>query len=135
MDRKTRGRERQRQAREGMTLIEIMVVVVLMSLIATAVAVGVLGVFETGKEKLALHDVATIRGSVLGYWLNGGEGCPTAPQLIALGALDETASPLDPWRNEYRVECRGTSVVVTSAGPDRQLGTQDDISTAQRRLE
>ena len=120
-----------RRATEGMTLVEIMIVVIIMALIATAVSVAVLPKLFEAKEGIALSNVSAIRGAVIGYLLDSGDGCPTTTQLIELGELDETTDPLDPWGNEYSIECSGSSVVVTSGGTDGQMGTEDDISTAR----
>ena len=44
------------------------------------------------------------------------------------GYLDGSKRAVDPWDNEYRIECQGTEILVTSAGPDEQFDTEDDIS-------
>jgi general secretion pathway protein G len=45
--------------------------------------------------------------------------------------LDSDAIPKDPWGNEYVYGCPGkhnpSSYDVSSAGPDGQMGTDDDI--------
>ena len=45
--------------------------------------------------------------------------------------LDSDAIPKDPWGNEYVYVCPGkhnpSSYDVSSAGPDGQMGTDDDI--------
>jgi hypothetical protein len=39
-----------------------------------------------------------------------------------------TRKPVDPWGSAYAVTCaEGAQAVVTSPGPDRELGTDDDI--------
>jgi hypothetical protein len=41
-----------------------------------------------------------------------------------------TRAPVDPWGSRYVLACEeGAQPVVTSPGPDRELGTDDDISS------
>jgi hypothetical protein len=41
--------------------------------------------------------------------------------------LDAAWNPRDPWGTEYAVECQSDEVIATSAGPDRNFRTADDI--------
>ena len=40
--------------------------------------------------------------------------------------------PVDPWGNDYFYNVEGNRPIIVSFGPDRQEGTQDDISSAPR---
>lgn len=74
----------------------------------------------------------TILRAARGYAARHDE-CPTVDALIAARRLDEYEET-DPWGNEFVIECEGSRIEVRSAGPDRQLDTDDDISTdASRR--
>ena len=42
--------------------------------------------------------------------------------------LDETRRTTDPWNTELRIDCVGAGATATSAGPDKQFDTEDDIS-------
>lgn len=116
-----------RLRQEGMTLVEIMIVVIIMALIAGAVAVAVIPRLGTAKEKTAQTDVQTIRSAVTLYLLEVGDGCPTMQDLLDESLLDSGKNSQDPWNGEYAIECEGDNVFVTSAGPDGQMGTEDDI--------
>lgn len=52
--------------------------------------------------------------------------CPTLDELVNRREL-EADHASDPWGEPYDLRCTEHDVVVSSAGPDRQLGTADDI--------
>lgn len=54
--------------------------------------------------------------------------CPTLETLRARGRLPADFPTSDPWGTRYVVECRAQDVKATSAGPDRIMGTADDIT-------
>ena len=109
------------RSQEGMTLVEIMIVVVIMALIAGAVGVAVFPQWEKAQRKTAETDVSSIGTAVQLYRTDSPRDCP------AVGDLDLTNEPVDPWGTEYQVECEGSAITVSSAGPDTQPGTEDDI--------
>ncbi|RZO58863.1 MAG: prepilin-type N-terminal cleavage/methylation domain-containing protein [Sandaracinaceae bacterium] len=119
-------RIRRRSRRAGMTLVEIMIVVIIMSLIATAVGMAVIPMIVRARIEQASTDAATIRG-VAEMWLIENGTCPSVSELVDEGVLRDGTRTLDPWDSPWSLECERTSVHVTSAGPDRELGTEDDI--------
>jgi len=128
-DRKTLNRRIRRARRSGMTLVEIMIVVIIMALIATAVGIAVLPQFTKAKEKTAETDVQTIDSAVQLYIMHGGNDCPTVEDLLEDGSLEEGKATVDPWNQDYIIECNGDNITVISIGGDGQPGTEDDISS------
>ena len=128
MERLMRLRRLARRRRtEGMTLVEIMVVVIIMVLIATAVAVIALPRLERAELERTRTDVMTIEGAVNLYFVeNRNADCPGVSDLVEGGVLDDDNTK-DPWDQDYVIECEGDNVHVMSSGPDRQMGTEDDI--------
>lgn len=117
-----------RRAIEGMTLVEIMVVVIIMALIATAVGVAVLPQLEKARIKTAKSDASSITSAAT-LWIADHAGqCPTVADLLEDGLLARNKNSKDPWDNEYVIECDGDGVTTKSAGPDKQMGGEDDIS-------
>jgi hypothetical protein len=54
--------------------------------------------------------------------------CPTVELLVASGKLEADFPTRDPWGTPYAIACKETyDVTVTSAGPDRTMGTADDV--------
>lgn len=121
MQRKSKVRE------AGMTLVEIMIVVIIMALIATAVGVAVLPQVKKARLKSTRTDAQAIRGAVA-LWMGDNPGkCPTLKNLLEEGVLDKSKRSTDAWDHEFLIQCDGDDVTVVSAGPDGQMGSEDDI--------
>lgn len=119
---------RLRRRREGMTLVEIMIVVVIMAMIAGAVGIAVLPKWREAQIKSARTDAQTIRAAAESYMLmNSTADCPSVATLLEAGEINRQTRSKDPWDNDFRIECQGTDVLVTSGGPDGQFGGDDDI--------
>jgi general secretion pathway protein G len=121
------SRARGRASTQGMTLIEIMIVVVIMALVATGVGIAVIPQLQKAKLKQADSAVQTVRTAVQLYIATNNAECATMEQLIEDKAIDKSKATTDPWDHAYRIECDGTEVMVTSAGPDGEFDTEDDI--------
>ena len=112
---------------QGMTLIEIMIVVVIMALVATGVGIAVIPQLQKAKIKDTQAAVQTVRSAVTLYIATNNAECATMDQLIQDKSIDKTKSTKDAWEHEFRIECDGVDINVTSAGPDGEFETQDDI--------
>lgn len=55
------------------------------------------------------------------------EGCPTLSLLEEEHFLDRATREDDAWGNRFRIHCDGGRMSVSSAGPDAQLNTSDDV--------
>jgi len=53
--------------------------------------------------------------------------CPTVRELKDAGALDPSLDPADPWGEPYKIVCSEDTITVSSSGPDRLRGTDNDI--------
>ena len=60
--------------------------------------------------------------------------CPTLDRLVTERFIDGSKTS-DPWGHQLAVACDGGEVAVSSAGPDGELGTGDDISSRATRDE
>lgn len=109
--------------------MEILVVITLIALLSGAVGMSVLNHLNTSKIRVAGVDAATVRQAARVFELNEGY-CPNMAQLLGSDALDDEARTLDPWDTPLRLEC-SDGPRASSAGPDREFGTDDDITSAQ----
>jgi general secretion pathway protein G len=119
-------RRRQKRRREGMTLIEIMVVMVIMALVATAAGFAILPQLRKAKIKQTSSDAKAI-ASASELYLSEHDNCPTTNDLLTEKIIDKNKNTKDGWGNEFTIECDPDGVTVRSAGPDEQMGTEDDI--------
>lgn len=119
----------------GMTLIEIMVVVFILGLIATVVAVNVVGVQDSAQIEAARLDMKGFQNALDLYRLKKGRYPNSSEGLSALYAenLLKGTMKKDPWGNDYVYLSPGTKnpkgYDLMSYGPDRNSGGGDDIAS------
>ena len=54
--------------------------------------------------------------------------CPgSVDELVSSKTLKSSANTQDAWDNDFVIECGDDGAAVRSAGPDEQMGTEDDI--------
>ena len=109
-------------------LIEVLVVVAIMAIMAAVVAFAVIPLFVDHQKKLAKQSASSLRLLVNAWRFNHlGEDCPDFARLRADKIVDRESSARDPWGSAYMISCAEDDVTVVSPGPDRKLGTEDDI--------
>lgn len=112
----------------GMTLVEIMIVIVIMALIGTGVTVALLPQLEKANIRATETDAATVRQAMVLFRAeNPSEGCPDMDALLDQAYLDGSMRTSDAWDIGFELDCDGRDVIVVSAGPDNEFGTEDDI--------
>jgi general secretion pathway protein G len=118
-----------RLQQRGLTLVELIVTITLIGLVSAAIAVGVMKTFHEGQIKTAKIACNQLRTAVQAHFINHPEesDCPIPAKMQEAHELDAAMSLRDPWGTPYTLECQSDEVVVISAGPDRALGTEDDI--------
>ena len=127
-----------RRAEAGFTLVEIMVVIVIIGILATLVVPNVVGSSDEARVKKAQSDCSALATSVKLYRSNKGR---LPDSLDALAGDEEKGKswylenlPKDPWDSSYELrELDGKDWEVCSAGPDRSMGTEDDISNKLKK--
>jgi general secretion pathway protein G len=126
-------RRRQNVARdEGMTLIEIMVVVAIIGLMMGTVGVVAFNKYQKAKLTNAKQVVSNVKQALVHYAMENKDPCPKdLKELKAQKQIDK--DPKDPWGEELIFKCPGEHDAdggdVVSKGPDRKLGTEDDINS------
>lgn len=128
-----------RPAEAGFTLVEIMVVIVIIGLLATLVVPNVLGASNEARIQTARSNCSALASSVKLYYTNKGR---LPDSLDALAGEEERDKSWyvenlgkDPWDNAYELrEGNGRNDwEVVSAGPDGQMGTEDDVSNKLKK--
>jgi len=79
------------------------------------------------KVKTAQTNACTVRMAAMAWQATHPGDCPTVAQLIADRELASTTDRLDPWGSPYAIRC-DDDVQVVSPGPDKQMGTTDDVT-------
>jgi general secretion pathway protein G len=126
VDELTRRRRRARKRRAGMTLIEIMIVMVIMALIAAGAGFAIVPQLTKAKIKSTQQDGKAIAAAAEMYMAEE-KGCPNVDKLVEMKILNKKNHTKDAWDNDFAIECDDDGPVVRSAGPDGQMGNDDDI--------
>lgn len=125
---KNRGKARRVKS---FTLIEIMVVVLIIGLLVGLVGVNVIRYFDRAKGKTARAQLTMIEQALELYRLENGR-YPTTEEGLAVLVKSEYLKakqvPKDPWGSDYYYLSDGNTYTLKSSGPDRTIGTQDDVS-------
>jgi general secretion pathway protein G len=125
----THQRKRKRSARKrqaGMTLIEIMIVMVIMALVAAGAGFAIVPQLQKAKIKSTQQDAKAIAAAAEMY-LAENKDCPSVPKLLEAKILNKKNHTKDAWDNEFSITCDDDGALVKSAGPDGQVGNDDDI--------
>ena len=110
-----------RTAERGMTLIEIMIVILIMAMIATGVSIAVTQRLESARESDARVGACTIKSAVTMYIAEHPRKCPTLEDLKG-AYLDANKGTLDPWEQDYVIDCSSKEPDVYSKGADGEGG-------------
>ena len=122
-------RAMRRAAVRGLTLVELVIVITIIGVVTAAIAVGVIQQQKKANIKAAGLACNTLRESTTLYMANvAGAECPTVDDLKSGKYVDTTFNTKDPWGQTFKISCDADDITVSSAGPDKKFGTEDDIS-------
>lgn len=132
---------------KGFTLMEMLAVIFIMAVIAGIMLPALRRVREGGRVTHARNEINQLIAAIQMYaedWGDYPHGNSSAALLEALESYSEwpeivkdknTGELLDPWGQPYRYEypvaplpAPGVEFLLYSAGPDREYGTEDDIT-------
>jgi general secretion pathway protein G len=129
-------KNRRERNRAGFTLIEVLLVVAILGILAGVVVVNFSGKQERSMIQAARASIAAISTAVDMYETDTGRFPPSLGALVENdgspnwhGPYIRGGLPKDPWGTEFGFTSGEGSFKVTSAGPDRSMGTGDDITS------
>jgi general secretion pathway protein G len=122
-----------RAIESGFTLLEIMVVLAIIALLAGGVGAAVFKQFKKAQVSTARLRVKAARDATAQYMMDNSSSCPRGIEdLVSQKYLDK-GNAKDPWGKDLIFLCPGAkdtdSADISSAGPDKQGGTPDDINS------
>ncbi|MEM7782470.1 MAG: type II secretion system major pseudopilin GspG [Planctomycetota bacterium] len=129
----------QRNKRSGFTLLELLLVMAILVVLASLSTFAVLNLQKTSYQRTAFMDIKTLSDACKMYKLNCGffpaklEDLTNNPAGLSRaqwgGPYIEQVISNDPWNRPYKYspDEANDRVLITSAGPDGQEGTQDDV--------
>ena len=128
-----------RPRRRAFTLIEIMIVVVIIGLLAGLVGPKLVKKLVQGQKGAAKAQVHLFGNALKDYFMDMGEYPDSIKALLENPGgdkkwdgpyLDPARIPDDPWGEpyEYSLGEKKQSFKLSSKGPDKTAGTEDDIT-------
>ena len=121
-------------ASRGFTLIELMVVIVILGLLLGLVVPNVFKMLGSATRDSALNQMRSFGGTIELYVVENKSLPKTLDELTQPSGKTNEAFlkkiPVDPWGEQYDyriVNAKSREYLITSAGEDKQLGTEDDV--------
>ena len=127
-----------RKAQQGFTLIEIMVVVGIIGLLVAVLIPNVTGKMNEARIASARIQIKNVDEALVAYSMKHGGKYPDSLDVLTEETEDEDAllqgGTEDPWGTPLQLEKRGKKrPKITSAGPDGEMGTEDDITNVDSK--
>ena len=126
--------------RQGFTLIELLLVLMILGVLAAIVVPKMAGRGKDAQIQAAVTQISSFKTALNTFEVDNGYYPKSLVDLIQQPRdarswhgpyLDSDKVPSDPWNNPYVYTCPGkhnpSSFDIQSAGPDGQLGGDDDI--------
>ncbi len=141
--RKNGTREGMNRLRQGaFTLVELLLVLSILALLAGLVLPKLVGTRKTAEVKTTITQIGNFKEALEMFEVDNGQFPTGKNGLNDLVVKPRNASkdwhqymdkvPVDPWGTPYAYECPGrhnpNGFDLSSAGPDKQFGTDDDIN-------
>lgn len=106
--------------------MEVLIVVSIMALISAGIGFVVINQMTKARIKTTTTKAQALRRVAETHLALESGPCPTVAELVAAGDLEED-NEVDAWSRPFSIACTGVKIIVRSAGPDRQIETEDDI--------
>ena len=123
---------RLRATRPGFSLLELTLVLVIMGMLMAVAAVSLVGNAKRARVKTTKASMTVINGAIKNYMLENAGTPPPSLQTLVTAEFLEAGKVQDAWNEAFFYSATPTSTgqayQLVSKGPDKELGTEDDIN-------
>ena len=125
-----------RDSRAGFTLVEILLVVAILGILAGVAVIGIGGKTKKANIQATRTSISVVQTAVGMYEVDNGAYPASLQNLLTKGGennwngpyIQNGRMPKDAWNNDFQYTPKEGGVEIRSAGPDQQMGTEDDIT-------
>jgi general secretion pathway protein G len=126
--------------KKGFTLVEVLLVLAILVVLGSLVTVSIVQVQKSSNVKTAISQIKMLESAVILYRVEIGqmpealEDLRTLPQGLKnqdkWRPFIDKSLPIDPWGNDYQYQVieNGDKCLISSYGPDKNEGGNDDIT-------
>jgi len=127
---KKREDKQNRKRKAGFTLVEMLVVITILGILATAGIVGLVKHIETARITKTRTLISDIDKAINIFAMQHNGKIPDSLEELVEGEdpLLDPAALNDAWATPFRYTKQNKKWTITSAGPDLEIGTGDDIT-------
>lgn len=122
-----------RPATAGFTLVEVLLVVAILGILAGVVVVSTRGRIPATQVHACRMSIEGLSTAIGVYEIDNGILPNSLENLVSKSSEMNWNGPYvknltDPWGNKFNYSREGNAFKISSAGPDGQSGTEDDIT-------
>lgn len=129
-------RPQSQDRRQGFTLVEILLVVAILGILGTVAVVGLGNRTKNANIIAARTSIKAIQTAIDIYEVDNGIYPATLQALLTKTSennwngpyIKDGRMPKDPWGNDFGYAVKSDSYEIKSAGPDKQMGSADDLT-------